>query len=134
MYVQFTSCVYWEDYTLHKKRHFPLKIFSVNMTKSAVFWINFRKILKQRVIIFNIVNRGGSRAAATSKMECFVTTVNGWKPLIIVTKHFILDVATALDPPLVNGIRKSWKNFKAINMIKKTTKKAVIFLYGFPDF
>ena len=41
--------------------------------------------------------RGGSRAAATSKMECFVTIVNGWKPLTIIAKHSILDVAAALD-------------------------------------
>ena len=47
-------------------------------------------------------NRGGSRAAATSKMECFVIIVNGWKPLTIIIKHSILDVAAALDPPLQN--------------------------------
>ena len=45
-------------------------------------------------------NRGGSRAAATSKMECFVIIGNGWKPLTIITKHSILDVAAVLDPPL----------------------------------
>ena len=45
--------------------------------------------------------RGGSRAAATSKMECFVIIVNGWKPLTTITKHSILDVAPALDPLLV---------------------------------
>ena len=28
------------------------------------------------------MNRGGSRAAATSKMEHFVIIVNGWKPLL----------------------------------------------------
>ena len=27
--------------------------------------------------------------------------VNGWKPLTIITKHSILDVAAALDPPLL---------------------------------
>ena len=42
-----------------------------------------------------------SRTAATSKMECFVIIVNGWKPLTIITKHSILDVAAALDPPLL---------------------------------
>ena len=47
------------------------------------------------------VARGGSRAAATTKMECVVIIVNGWKPLTIITKHSILDVAVALDPPLV---------------------------------
>ena len=45
--------------------------------------------------------RGGSRAAATSKMECFVIIVNGFQPLTIITKHSILDVAAALDPTLL---------------------------------
>ena len=45
--------------------------------------------------------RGGSKAAATSKMERFVIIVNGWKPLTIITKRSILDVAAALDPPLM---------------------------------
>ena len=45
--------------------------------------------------------RGGSRAAATSKMERFVIIVNGFQPLTIVTKRSILDVAAVLDPPLM---------------------------------
>ena len=44
--------------------------------------------------------KGGSRAAATAKMERFVITVNGFQPLTIITKRSILDVAAALDPPL----------------------------------
>ena len=44
--------------------------------------------------------RGGSRTAATSKMERFVIIVNGLKPLTIIMKRSILNVATALDPPL----------------------------------
>ena len=51
--------------------------------------------------IGQVVFRGGSRAAATSKMECFVIIVNGWKPLTIITKHSILDDAAALDPSLM---------------------------------
>ena len=43
--------------------------------------------------------RGRSKAAATSKMECFVIIVNGWKQLSIITKRSILDVAAVLDPP-----------------------------------
>ena len=43
--------------------------------------------------------RGGSRTAATSKMERFVIIVNGFQ-LPIVTKGSILDVAAVLDPPL----------------------------------
>ena len=44
---------------------------------------------------------GGSRIAAISKMECFVIIVNGFQPLTVITKHFILDVAAVLDPPLI---------------------------------
>ena len=47
-----------------------------------------------------INSRGGSRTAASPKMECFVIIVNGWKPLTIIVKHSILDVAAVLDPPL----------------------------------
>ena len=44
--------------------------------------------------------RGGSRTAATSKIGCFVIIVNSWKPLTIITKCSILDVAAVLDLPL----------------------------------
>ena len=44
--------------------------------------------------------RGGSRTAATSKMECFVITTIRWKPLTVITKRSILDVAAVLDPSL----------------------------------
>ena len=44
--------------------------------------------------------KGGSRSAATSKMECFVIIVNGFKLLIVITKRSILDVAVVLDPSL----------------------------------
>ena len=47
------------------------------------------------------VVRDGSRAAAISKVECFVIIVNGFQLLTIITKYSILDVAAALDPPLV---------------------------------
>ena len=58
--------------------------------------------------------RGGSRAAATPKMECFVKIVNGFQPLTIVTKHSILDVAVALDPPLQLGKAPTCHNSKWI--------------------
>ena len=44
-------------------------------------------------------DRGGSRAAATSKMERFLIMVNGFQPLTIITKRSILDIAAVLDPP-----------------------------------
>ena len=47
------------------------------------------------------MTRGGSRTAATSKMERFVIKVNGFYPLTIITKRYILDVATLLVPPLM---------------------------------
>ena len=47
-----------------------------------------------------IATRGGSRTAAKSKMELFVILVNGFKPLTIITKYSILNVAALLDPPL----------------------------------
>ena len=53
--------------------------------------------------IVTCVHRGGSRDAATSKMECFMVILNGWKPLTIIKKHSILDVAAVLDPPLILG-------------------------------
>ena len=33
-------------------------------------------------------------------MERFVITVNGWKPLTIIAKRSIVDVAVVLDSPL----------------------------------
>ena len=47
---------------------------------------------------FEELSKGGSRAAATSKMERFVTLVNGFQPLTIITKRSILEAAAALDP------------------------------------
>ena len=44
--------------------------------------------------------RGGSRTNATSKVELFVITVNGWKALTIIIKSSTLDVTAVLDPPL----------------------------------
>ena len=48
------------------------------------------------------ISRGGSRSAEKSKMERFVILVAGFQPLTIITKRSILDVAAALDPPLIS--------------------------------
>ena len=50
---------------------------------------------------YYIILRAASRAAAASKMERSVIIINGFQPLTIITKRFILDVTLALDPPLV---------------------------------
>ena len=69
--------------------------------------------------------KGGSRAAVTSKMERFVIIVNSCKPLTIITKRSILDVAAVLYPPLgmtdyqileilaANIVRKLKRNFRS---------------------
>ena len=51
-------------------------------------------------VLMGSLCRGGSRTAATSKVKRFVIIVNGWKPLTIITKRSILNVAAVLDPPL----------------------------------
>ena len=61
--------------------------------------------------MLNIVNRGGSRTAATSKMEHFVIIVNCFQPLTIITKCSILDVAAVLDPSLRDGFRALSNNW-----------------------
>ena len=60
--------------------------------------------------------RGGSRTAATSKMERFVIIVNGFKPLTIITKCSILDVAAVLDPPGSGRYRKTITALKILGL------------------
>ena len=48
-----------------------------------------------------IIFRGGSRTAATSKMERFLIIVNDFQPLTIITKCSVLDVVAVLDPLLI---------------------------------
>ena len=64
-------------------------------------WENFKFLDKLDKLLINI--RGGSGAAATSKMERFVIILNGFQPLTIITKRSILDVAVALDLSLNIG-------------------------------
>ena len=65
-------------------------------------------------IILSTNIRGRSRAAVTSKMECFVLIVNSFQPLTIITKLSILDVAAALDPPLNIQVRLMLHKFRKI--------------------
>ena len=59
------------------------------------------------------INRGGSRTAASSKMEHFVMIVDGCKPLTVITKCSILDVAAVLDPPLTFSKRRALREHKS---------------------
>ena len=69
-----------------------LEIFEISRCLSVIY-ISLE-------IYFQDKTSGGSRAAATSKMERFVIIVNGFQPLTVITKRSILDVAAALAPPL----------------------------------
>ena len=65
------------------------------------FWNGYcKKTLEAKKYTMSKRARGGSRTAATSKMEHFLIIVNGWKPLTIITKNSILNVAAVLDPSL----------------------------------
>ena len=66
--------------------------------------------------------RGGSRTAATSKRERFVIIVNGFQPFTIITKHSVLDVVAALDPPLwsYGVIRITWHKTIPWKLISET--------------
>ena len=51
-----------------------------------------------------MISKGGSRTAATSKVELFVMIVNGFQPLSIITKISTLDVAAVLDLSLISMV------------------------------
>ena len=73
--------------------------------KSSHRMSSVKKPVLKNVAIF----RGGSRAGAPSKMGRFVIIVNGRKPLTIITKRSVLDVAAALDPSLIfTGKHPCW--------------------------
>ena len=68
--------------------------------KTKIFEVILQKSMEKVGPFSTCPIRGGSRTAATSKMERVVIIVDGWNPLTIITKHSILVVAAALDPPL----------------------------------
>ena len=57
-------------------------------------YVDKLKIPRNHIIPLRVI-RGGSRTAATSKMELFVMIVNGFQPLTIITKCSILDVCSS---------------------------------------
>ena len=74
---------------------YELKFCCKALQKSKCMWVSFFC----KSFVTPTLFRGRSKATATSKMECFVIIVNGWKQLSIITKRSILDVAVVLDPP-----------------------------------
>ena len=64
--------------------------------------LNYPIVINYSIVHKNFpILRGGFRAAATSEMESFVTIVNDFQPLTIITKLSIVDVAAVLDQPLL---------------------------------
>ena len=84
-----------------------------------IFQVSFFK-KKKHVII--AASRGGSRTAATSKMERFVIIVNGWKPLTIITKRSILNVAAVLDPLPASDVKKY------MELARKSKKYLILYM------
>ena len=105
------SFVYYSDIlllspSLHVYRKSNLNNQSIILQKGKWITWNFKwkSLSKQKENIKpqlqSIQTRGGTRTAATSKMEHFVIIVNGWKPVAIIPKSSILDVLAVIDPPL----------------------------------
>ena len=90
---------WWQKILCHKQL-WVYWYFLMLVTDFMVLWSRHKKMHKNIRTLSSYRTRGGSRAAATSKMECFVIIVNGFQPLTIITKYSILDVAAALHPPL----------------------------------
>ena len=82
----------------------PKKTTTPPLTKK-----NKKRCTKYKIknVYWPIATRGGSRAAATSKMERFVIIIKGFQPLTIITKCSIFDVAVAVDPPLATKMTTS---------------------------
>ena len=91
--------------------------------KPKVWWHHINWFNVSYLLHF-FMSRGRFRTAATSKMECFVIMVNGWKPLTIITKHTILDVAAALDSPLTSD--------DSLVIYKSTSLQRTNWLYACP--
>ena len=85
-----------------EKRLILLQKMGVNICHHTKHAINALQHKNKTVVLtgFYLI-RGGSRTAATSKMELFVIIVNGFQPLTIITESSTLDVAAVLDPLLL---------------------------------
>ena len=72
-----------------------------NTAWTSTYKTKLKKVQSKQKQALRIIFSGGSRTAATSKMERFMIIVNGFQPLAIITKRSILDFAAALDLPLI---------------------------------
>ena len=97
-FTQRTSLLFLHAYALRSYFYHPIFLCHPSITYMFCFAFAWKT---KRFPILGHFFRDGSRITATSKMECFVVIVNGWKPLTVITKHSILDFAAALDPSLL---------------------------------
>ena len=63
-------------------------------------------------------------------MELFVIIVNGFQPLIIITKNSILDVTAVLDPPLKQMIHRWYVHFQTFLYRKDETSDFFVLLFA----
>ena len=105
-------------------KHVISKVNQIKVNAFILCSLNFdtKRLIKFNSPVRSLVNpytvQRRSRTAATFKMEHFVIIVNGWKPLTIITKRSILDVAAALDPRLI------WQKQFIIIIIKRGSRTA----------
>ena len=96
--------------------NFNLWLYSYGILSGLSITFFFKKVKT-----FFRESRGGSRTAATSKMERFVIIVGAWKPLTIITKHSILVIAAALHPPVVSYLTKYfWLFVKSVYLFSES--------------
>ena len=107
---------------LHPKDYFVMYIFLWKIEMLLKFLYAFKVFPHFSFVCFHWkitwhldkVNRSKSPTAATSKMERIVIIVNVFRPLTIITKRSILDVAAVLHPPL--EIRKKTQRESATEL------------------
>ena len=118
---------------LEKKKNIRTFITFLNKSKLLLTYnYNLTIFMCKTIGMFLLQNttRGGSRTAATSKMEHFLITVNGFQPLIIITKCSILDIAAGLDPPLMWTLRLSC-HFDVTTRTNSTDVVAIVIVFNY---
>ena len=88
--------------------------------EQASTYSRFRVVSEEDQYKYDLT-RGGSRTAATSKMERFV--MECWKLLTILTKSSILDVTAVVDPPLLTLDVAKYAKVKEADLIKNVLIK-----------
>ena len=94
------------------KTFFFLLCTSLSLSIGKLWWLF---IVFSEFIVSKEKSRGVSRTAAKSKLEFFVTKVNGWKRLTFVTKSSILDFVVVSDTLLKGTLLIIWAFYSKTN-------------------